>query len=171
MAAESRLTPSHSSRKPATESAGPNARAAGAGGRPGGRGGPAGGQRARGSAAHVTIGLAFIPLVERGGAGGDQAGAENGVKERPQVDGLEEAEPVGRARQSEKITDARAHENEPGNSRFSECYVIAHPATAIPPRARFGLARSSCQYTLIRCSGNGAGFGGVGYLGVEVCNG
>src|ERR1035438_2167047 len=111
------------------------------------RGEPAGGQRARGSAAHVTIGLAFIPLVERGGAGGDQAGAENGVKERPEGNGLEEGEPVGRAAESEKKADARAHENEPGNSRFSECYVIAHPATAIPPRARFGRARSSCQYT------------------------
>ena len=39
----------------------------------------AGGQRARGGAAHVAVGFAFDVVIERGGASGDEHGAEDDV--------------------------------------------------------------------------------------------
>ena len=79
MSAESRFTPSQSSTKPATESAIPKASARS-------RVQPARRQRTVRGAAHFAIGFALVPLVQRGGAGGDQAGAEDGVEQGQQRD-------------------------------------------------------------------------------------
>ena len=103
----------------------------------------AGGQRAVRGAPHLAIGLALVPLVERGGAGGDQAGADDGVEQRKQRNALEELRPVGRAGQSEEIADPGAHQDQPGDSRLGQFNVIAHQAMATPSVRHRG---RHCQY-------------------------
>ena len=76
-------------RNPAIESAMPNSSARPAISRPDGK-------RTIRGAAHLAIGLALVPLIERGRAGGDQAGAEDGVQQQQRSTGIRTSAAAGR---------------------------------------------------------------------------
>src|SRR5581483_1494706 len=94
------------------------------------RGYLAGGKRASRSPAHQAIGFAFIPLIQGGGAGGYQSGAAEGEEQKTPIAGA-----VPFALHAEEIADARAHQDEPGDPRFSKRYIFPH-FTTMPQRAR-----------------------------------
>ena len=73
--AVSRFAPSQSSRNPAIGKTNSEQQRVRAGDAPGGN-------RARHGAVHFRVGFAFVPLIQRGRAAGDQRGADQRVQQR-----------------------------------------------------------------------------------------
>src|SRR5690348_11628515 len=90
----------------------------------------AGGQGTPGGPAHMAVGLAFKPLIEGGGAGGDQPGSHYGMEKREQVDIAGEFAPSRGARQPKEITDRGAHEDQPRDPRLGQFDVVSERSTA-----------------------------------------
>ncbi len=71
---------------------------------------------------HLRIRAALVPLVQRSGAGRQEAGAEQRVERRQPAEAA--------AVETEIITDGRAHQDEPGNSRLRQFEVVPHGRAA-----------------------------------------
>src|SRR5665213_856094 len=86
-------------------------------------------------ASHQAVGMPFVPLIQRRRAGSDQSGSD----ER-----LQQQHPVGQATpwvlQTEKVTDTRAHKDEPGNAGLRQCDVMPHQETTAALPAEYSIA-------------------------------